>query len=235
MPRLTTPHNSVRPSLYFFSLRMLLPLAFVLLCSSSASAATWYVKPSAEVPIRSGQGADFKILAVVPDGMTVELLEEVAPWARVRTPGGTEGWLLKRYLTSEPPLSVAVATLQTEKTRLEGTNDEISRKYNELSAAYAQNEQELNVCRVERDEALHNYETLRQDTADVIGLQKRLAETTGELNDTREKLTALEVATNEHKRNTSILWFLAGGSVMLSGWFLGMMTARSRKRKTSLY
>lgn len=235
MPRKTTPHNSARPSFFFFALRLFLPLAAILLCGFPASAATWYVKPSAEIPIRSGQGADFKILAVVPDGMTVELLEEVDPWARVRTPGGTEGWLLKRYLTSEQPLSTAVATLQTENARLEKTSDEVSRKYSELSATHTHSEQELNACRIERDEALHNYETLRQDTADVIGLQKRLAETTRELNETREKLTALELEKKEQKRNTSLLWFLAGGSVMLGGWFLGTMTAKSRKRKTSLY
>lgn len=235
MPSKTNSHNSARPPYFSLSLRILLPLAVVLLCCSLASAATWYVKPSAEVPVRSGQGADFKILAVVPDGMAVELLEEVDPWARIRTPGGTEGWLLKRYLTSEPPLATTLASLQTEKARLEGTSEEISRKFSELSATHAQREQELNVCRADRDEALNNYETLRQDTADVIGLQKRLAETTRELQVDREKLTALELAAKNEKRNNALMWFLAGGLVMLGGWLMGMMTARSRKRKTSLY
>jgi SH3 domain protein len=213
----------------------MLLLAAVLLCCSPASAATWYVKPSAEVPVRSGQGSDFKILAVVPDGMAVELLEEVDTWARVRTPGGTEGWLLKRYLTSEPPLATTVASLQAQKTQLEGTSEETSRKLSELSAAHVQIEQELNLCRVDRDEARNNYETLRRDTADVIGLQKKLAETTRELQVNQEKLTALDLAAKEQKRNNSLMWFLAGGMVMLGGWLMGMMTARSRKRKTSLY
>ena len=235
MPRKKTLHNSARPSFFFFPLRLLLPLAAALLCCSPASAATWYVKPSAEVPVRSGQGSDFKILAVVPDGMAVELLEEVDTWARVRTPGGTEGWLLKRYLTSEPPLSTTVAALQARKTQLEGTSEETGRKLSELSAAHARIEQELNTCRVDRDEARNNYETLRQDTADVIGLQKRLAETTRELQVNQEKLTALDLATKEQKRNNSLMWFLAGGMVMLGGWLMGMMTARSRKKKTSLY
>lgn len=233
MPRKTPPPNPARPSFFFFSLRILLPLTVILLCGSQAPAATWYVKPSAEVPIRSGQGADFKILAVVPDGMTVELLEEIDPWARVRTPGGTEGWLLKRYLTSEPPLSSIVASLQAENARLKETG--LSRKYNELSTAHTQSEQQLSACRAERDEARNNYETLRQDTADVITIQKKLADATSELQETREKLTALEGAKSKQQRNTSILWFAAGGGVMLSGWFMGMLTSRSRKKKTTLY
>lgn len=235
MLRKITLHNSARPSFFSFPLRLLLPLAIVLLCCSLASAATWYVKPSAEVPVRSGQGSDFKILAVVPDGMAVELLEEVDTWARVRTPAGTEGWLLKRYLTSEPPLATTFAALQSQKAQLEGTSQETSRKLREVSAAHAQIEQELNVCRIDRDEALDNYETLRRDTADVIGLQKKLAETTRELQVNREKLTALDLAAKEQKRNSSLMWFLAGALVMLGGWLMGMLTARTRKRKTSLY
>lgn len=233
MPRKTTPPNSARPSFILFLLSMVLPLAIILLGTTLAAAATWYVKPSAEVPVRSGQGAEFKILAVVPDGMTVELLEEIDPWARVRTPGGTEGWLLKRYLTSEPPLSVLVASLQAENARLKGTD--LNRKYDELSAAHSQSEQQLIACRAERDEARNNYETLRRSTADVVGIQKRLADATKELQETREKLSVLEQAKREQRRNTSIMWFVAGGAVMLSGWSLGMMTAKSRKRKTTLY
>ena len=233
MPRKTTPLNSARPSFFFLPLTTVLLLAIILLCGFQAAAATWYVKPSAEVPIRSGQGAEFKILAVVPDGMTVELLEEIDPWARVRTPGGTEGWLLKRYLTSEPPLSAIVTSLQAENARLKETD--IGRRYDELSAAHTQSEQQLSACRAERDEALNNYETLRQDTADVVAIQKRLADATTELQETRTKLTALEQAKSAQKRNTSIMWFVAGGGVMLGGWFLGMLTSRSRKRKTTLY
>lgn len=233
MPRKTTPPNSARPSFILFLLSMVLPLAIILLGTTLAAAATWYVKPSAEVPVRSGQGAEFKILAVVPDGMTVELLEEIDPWARVRTPGGTEGWLLKRYLTSEPPLSVLVASLQAENARLKGTD--LNRKYDELSAAHSQSEQQLIACRAERDEARNKYETLRRSTADVVGIQKRLADATKELQETREKLSVLEQAKREQRRNTSIMWFVAGGAVMLSGWSLGMMTAKSRKRKTTLY
>ncbi|MHB8809992.1 MAG: TIGR04211 family SH3 domain-containing protein [Desulfobulbaceae bacterium] len=233
MPRKSTPPDSARPSFILVSLAMALTLVIILLGGTLATAANWYVKPSAEVPIRSGQGAEFKILAVVPDGMTVELLEEIDPWARVRTPGGTEGWLLKRYLTSEPPLSVTVASLQAENARLKGTD--VGRRYDELSAAHSQSEQELSACRAERDEARNNYETLRRDTADVVAIQKRLADATKELQETRAKLLVLEQAKREQRRNTSIMWFVAGGAVMLSGWSLGMMTAKSRKRKTSLY
>jgi SH3 domain protein len=233
MPRKTVFTSALRLRAFPIALRLLLAIS-VALTGTPLCAATWYVKPSAEVPVRSGQGSDFKILAVVPDGMTVELLEEVDVWARVRTPGGTEGWLLKRYLTSEPPPSVAVEKLQAENTRLTEINDEISRKHDELSAVHGQKEQELGICLAERNEISASYETLRRDTADVISIQNRLAETTQALEETKSQLIALEKKQDDQKRNDSLLWFLAGAGVMLSGWFLGAMTARSRKKKSSL-
>ncbi len=51
----------------------------------------WYVKPSAEVPVRRGQGNDYKIIAVVNSGTEVRILEEKEDWARVRLASGKEG------------------------------------------------------------------------------------------------------------------------------------------------
>ena len=235
MPRKIPPYTPRHPLSSPLAPRLLLALLAVLLCGEVALGSTWYVKPSTEVPIRAGQGTEFKILAVAPDGMAVELLEEIAPWARVRTQGGTEGWLLKRYLSSEPPQANAVSSLQAEKNRLQGTSSEINRKLNELSQTHAQCVTQLEACRAERDEARQNYETLRQETADVTGTKNSLAEKTKELEETQARLSVAEQERSTLKRNTNLMWFLAGGLVLLCGWFLGSLSTKSRKRKTTLY
>jgi SH3 domain protein len=214
---------------------LLLSLALLLSGGSPVAAETWYVKPSTEVPIRAGQGQDFKILAVVPDGMAVELLEEAQPWSRVRTPGGTEGWMLKRYLSSEQTPARSLAAIQEEKARLAGESSEISRKFNELSQANAQNLQQLESCRKERDEIRASLETLRRDSADVMGIKQGLTVKSGELQEAQERLAAVEAQLRVQKRNNGVLWFLAGAMVLLCGWFLGSLSTKNRKRKTTLY
>lgn len=214
---------------------LLLPLALLLSGGSPVAAETWYVKPSTEVPIRAGQSQDFKILAVVPDGMAVELLEEAQPWARVRTPGGTEGWILKRYLSSEPTPARSLAAIKEEKARLAGESSEISRRLNDLSQANAQNLQQLENCRQERDETRASLETLRRDSADVMGIKQSLTQKSGELQEAQARLAAAEAQLQAQKRNNGVLWFLAGAMVLLCGWFLGSLSAKSRKRKTTLY
>lgn len=222
-------------SLHVFSLAtFLLSLTVIAISVSPVSAATWYVKPSAEVPIRSGQGTQFKILSVVPDGLQVDILEEEEPWVKVRTAGGTEGWMLKRYLSSDPPLVLVVASLEEEKAELEEQAEETSRKLEEISVAHTQLEQEFDTCLTERDEIHTTYEALRQDTADVMKIKQSLVNKTQENQDLKLKLAAVEQQNNNLRRNTALMWFLAGGGLLLIGWIIGMMTGRSRKRKSSL-
>lgn len=202
---------------------------------TKAQADTWYVKPSTEVPVRSGQGTEYKILSVVPDGLTVTILEDADPWVKIRTEGGTEGWMLKRYLSKDPPLSGQVVTLQAKNERLEQENGKMLQELEEMSAAFSQNQQELNACIAERDEIRRNYETLRADTADVITIKRNLSARTGEVEEIRQRLAELERENRNLQKDNSVKWFLAGGLVLVSGWVIGLISGKARRRKSSLY
>lgn len=207
----------------------------MLLAGSPVQAESWHIKPSSEVPIRSGQGTEYKILAVVPDGLRVELLEEIDPWARVQTPGGTEGWILKRYLTSDPPLSEIMTSVKAENKDLKQKEDETSRKYDELLAAYSQMEQEYNACLTDRDDIREKYQLLQEDTADVIQIKDNLSKATQENQEIRQTVTAVQQENKDLKNNSAVKWFLTGSFVLILGWLIGLLTGRSRKRKSSLY
>ena len=133
------------------------------------------------------------------------------PWAKVRTEGGNEGWMLKRYLTSEPPLSVTVATLTNQKNKLAKKAEEMEGKYNELAGIYSQNEQELNTCIAERDKIKTDFQTLKKDTADVIKIKENLSTRTQEVQDLAQKLTTAQqeikvdekIAASEDGRNAN--------------------------------
>lgn len=234
MPGHNTSHISVSSSHLFRNL-LLAALLLSFWCTGAVQAATRYVKPSAEIPIRSGQGTEYKILAVVPDGMEVEIIEENDPWAMVRTPGGTEGWMFKRYLSDEPPLSLVVTSLREQYEKLKQTEADIRRKYDELTAAYSQNENDLNACILERDETKNMYLELLEDTADVIKIKKDLDNTALALQATRQELISAEEQNRQLKRNATVRWFLAGGGVLFFGILLGMLSSKSRRRKSSLY
>lgn len=234
---LTQQKQKKSDHLLFFSSPAIIPmcLAALLFLWSAASAETLYVKPSSEVPIRSGQGTEYKILSVVPDGLMVEIIEESDPWAKVRTPGGTEGWMLRRYLSSDPPPSEMVDILQTRNEELEKKEEETSRRYDELATAYSQMEQEYNACIADRENIKNKYQMLQQDTADVIAIKENLDAANRQAEDARQQLAAIAQENQNMKNSIAIKWFMAGGGVLIIGWMIGLMTGRSRKRKSSLY
>ncbi len=53
-----------------------------------AIAEVWYVKPSAEIPLRRGMASDYKIIAILQNGTQVSILEDKDPWVKVVTPKG---------------------------------------------------------------------------------------------------------------------------------------------------
>jgi SH3 domain protein len=224
-----------RPRVFDIRLLILLPLFFLPPGLSEALGQTLFVQPSTEVPIRSGQGTDYKILAVVPDGLAVTVLEEAGSWVRVRTQGGTEGWMLKRYLSAEPPLSERMAALKTRNEQLEQEYDKVRLEMEELTTAYSQSQQELNACIAERDEVRSNYQGLRTDTADVIAIKQNLDETVRENQLIKQQLAEIEGENRKLAKNTSLKWFLAGGLVLITGWVLGLISGKSRRRKSTLY
>ena len=224
---------------YFRSLSMLaLFLSFsfctLLLTATDGYAATRYVKPQGEAPVRRGQGNEYKILAMVKEGVSVELLEENEGYSRVRLANGIEGWILKRFLSVEPPPIELVAVLRKENEEMKRQEISSTQKIEELSTTLSGARTELDALIAERDEIRLDYETLQRDTADVIKIKNDLEQTAQENIQLVEKLAKLEEENSRLKKDKSINWFLAGGGILLAGILLGRMPSPTRKRRSSL-
>lgn len=221
-------------SVFLFALTLLLSSSFVLFSGVEVSAKTYYVKPSSEVVVRRGQGTDYKIIAMVKDGVAVEFLEENDSYVKVRLANDKEGWMLKRFLSDEPPLKELVVSLRAEKEEMKQREVEVVQKLDEVSSALAQTEMELDVTLAERDQVRSDYQTLQLETQDVVQIKKDLLETAKKNESLAQELVVLEQERNSLKQDYAIKWFLAGGGVLLVGMFIGMMFGRSRKRRSSL-
>lgn len=90
----------------FLSLTLFILLT-LLAYAPTAAADTYSVANEAEVPVRSGQGTEYKIISLLQNGETVVSLEEDGYWIKVRTATGREGWALKRYLSTTPSIDEA--------------------------------------------------------------------------------------------------------------------------------
>jgi SH3 domain protein len=210
-------------------------IGVALLQSSMALAQTWYVVPSAEIPVRRGIGTEYKIIAIAPDGTEVELLSEQDGWAQIRLPEGKEGWLPKRYLHDTPPPYQQVTLLEEEKKVLLDETSSLQQQLDELTAINERTAGELSSCIARRDSINDQYETLQHDAATTMETKERLIEAEQQVATLEARLSELEQENRSLKKDGAMRWFLAGGGVLLVGWILGVLfSSRSSKRRSSL-
>jgi SH3 domain protein len=171
---------------------------------------------------------------VVKDGDVVELLEEGDSYARVRLTDGQEGWMLKRFLSITPPLSVTAPSLRAENEKMKQREIEVTQKYDEISASFSRMETELQTILAERDQLKSDYQNLQEATADVMKIKEDMLQATKENELLVQQMASLKEENSKLNKDKSINWFLAGGGVLLVGMSIGRLTSKSRKRKSSL-
>lgn len=193
-----------------------------------------YVKPTAEVSVRRGKGTEYKIIALVEDGTAVEVLEEDEAYALVRLDDGKQGWVLKRFLSPDPPLTDVVADLRRENEQGRQRARELAEELRDMTDALSRTEEKLAAAAAAREQTEAAYEQLRQESSQLLEMKNSLI---ADKNKYQALARNFEQAQKENERlrqERIINWFLAGAGVLLVGMILGRISFSSRKRKSSL-
>jgi SH3 domain protein len=198
-------------------MRSLILLLFLTMIPMAASAETRFVE--VEVTLRTGQGTQFGIVSMIRSGTPVEVLEQDqrTGYSRVRMPGGTEGWILTRYLTQSP---IGAEELVAARQRIE----QLNRENRELT-------EERNRYMGEADNLADELARLKDLSSNAIALEdsNRTLRTT--LNRNKERVANLE-ADNQRLRSTVTRdWFMTGAGVLVGGILIGVLLPRLRWRR----
>jgi SH3 domain protein len=220
---------------------MKLPKRWMLYCGvvlfslyGMVHAETNYVTDSVKLTVRTGQGTDYKIIAVIESGQQVDVLQSGDEWSLVRLPDGKEGWVLSRYLTPEVTNNIKLQRLEekykhlmTQSAELVEENNKLKAENTSLSAAATGSEKELSQIRNE-------YESLKEGSAEFLSLKTQYEKTTAQLAERTQKLEKLEDQVSKLEFYHSIKWFLAGSGVLLLGFIIGFSAKRQRRRSSLL-
>jgi SH3 domain protein len=164
-------------------------------------AETVYVSDEIKLTVRSGPGTDRKILDIVSTGEKMELLEDGDEWVLVRLENGKEGWVLKRYLSSEKPSQLKLAELQTIHGRLSTRSEEVLQENEALKAA----NEKINTALEEKTKALE------------------------ELTRSYDELKKISDASSFQMRKNIIL-LVSGAGILFFGIVLGLVMKRQRRK-----
>lgn len=193
-----------------------------------------YVQPFTEIVVRRGKGTEYKIISMVKSGTKVEFIEGDESYTLVRLPSGKEGWMLTRFLSADQPLEIVVENLTTENEALHEKLAVAREKIEELTGSLKTTQHELDVASENGNQLQRNYDTLLQDTADVVQIKSDLEKTTEENAVLSRKLAEVEEKYSTVKKDDRFNWFLAGAGVLVLGVILGRLPSPTRRRRSSL-
>jgi SH3 domain protein len=201
----------------------------------SAQSGDRWVSDSFEVMMRSGKGNRQSIVRMLPSGTQLELLEldEAEGYARVRTSGGTEGWVLSRYLLTTPPAKVRLPSVEQQLASSQAKRREL--------------QQQLGTVQEERDALKRQVAslesaggTLQEELSDIRRLSANVIAIDEQNLQLRERLAAAEQTLTELQREKERLesrsareWFVVGAGVVIVGMILGLILPRIRWRRKS--
>jgi SH3 domain protein len=209
----------------------------LLLLPALAAAETAWVSDEFEVMVRTGPSTSNAIKVMLGSGSELEVLErdEATGYARVRTAGGTEGWVESRYLMPEPSareqLERLSSQLSTATTRGSSLTSQLESVRSEHEAS------QTRIDGLEREKAALESELaeIRRTAANVLSINQQNKELREQLVNADVRVESLEQENRELSGQTSRYWFMSGGLVLVVGIILGLWLPRIRWQRRSRY
>lgn len=208
-----------------------------LFAAAAAVAAPAWVSDQFEITLRSGPSTSNSIQLMLDSGLRLEVLERDAEsgYSRVRTPGGTEGWVLSRYLMSEPSAREQLQKLSSQLTTANSRGSSLDTQMKAITAEYDSANRKIK--ELERSKAAVEKELseIKRTAANVLAIDKQNKTLMDQLAAAQIRADTLEQENRELSSQTTRYWFMAGALVLLVGIILGIWLPRVRWQRRSRY
>lgn len=210
-------------------------IGWLLLCGSAAAQQTFYVDDELVVTMRGGKGTQFQIIRTLKSGTKLEVLEtdEESGYSLARTNGGTEGWVLTRYLTPTP---IAKQRLAAAEQKLVAQNKEIADLKSRLGEANQSRDtlkQNSSKLENENKKLLQELKHIREVSTNALALEKNNKELRERMIRVETDLQAMEQQNAVLKDRSARDWFITGTGVTILGITIGLIVPRLRVQRKS--
>jgi SH3 domain protein len=174
---------------------------------------------------------------MVSSGMELEVLERDAQsgYSRVRTPGGTEGWVLNRYLMSERSAREQLQRLTSQLTSANSRESTLDSQVAAIQSDY--DESNRRIATLEREKAAIEQElaAIKRTAANVLGVNEQNIVLMNQLAAAQIRADTLDQENRQLRNQTNRYWFMAGALVLLVGILLGIWVPRIRLQRRTRY
>lgn len=202
----------------------------ILLMATIVHAETRYVSEDFEITMRTGPGSDRKIIALVPSGRSVEVLEAGEEWSQVRLGNGKEGWVLTRYLTTQTPTAVKLERLEDNYAQVVEKNKALQEKLNSMTSDNRSVGNELDETQKTLNKVQAAYDALKKDSAEFLKFKKTYEKNLKELKQAREDADRYESERNRLANSQLLEGVLYGGGLVIIGFIAGFIMKKPKRR-----
>ena len=212
-------------------------LASFLLFASVAHGEPAWVSDQFEVMLRSGPSTSNAIQLMVDSGTQLEVLERDAEtgYSRVRTPGGTEGWVLTRYLMNEPSAREQLQNLTSQLTSANSRGSSLNEQLAAVRGEYDSANRRIEALEAENADLENELDEIKRTAANVLGVNDQNKALMAQLSEAQIRADTLEEENRQLMSQTKRYWFMSGALVLLVGIILGIWLPRIRWQRRSRY
>ena len=210
-------------------------LVIGLFFSAAASAQSAWVSDEFEVTLRTGPSTSNAIELMVSSGRELQILEEnpEAGYTRVRTSGGTEGWVLTRYLMDEPSAREQLETLTQQLTSANADGASMGSQLSAIRDEYDSANATIRQLESDNAELQSQIEEISSKAANTLAIDRQNQELQQKLTDAEIQVNVLEQEKDRLAGQSSRNWFMTGAAVLIVGVLLGLILPRMKFQRRS--
>lgn len=212
-------------------------LVFFLLLPVVAAAQSAWVTDQFEITLRTGPSTSNAIELMLSSGTELSVLERDAEsgYTKVRSPGGTEGWVLSRYLMNEPSAREQLEALSAQLNNATSQGSSLNSQLEGIRGQYATAQRRIETLEREKSALEQELSDIKRTAANVLSINNENTRLRDELAASEIRIGSLEQENRELEGQTARFWFVTGAGVLVVGMILGIWLPRIRWQRRSRY
>ena len=203
----------------------------------TASAQSAWVSDEFEVTLRTGPITSNAIELMVSSGTELQILGEdpEAGYTQVRTNGGTEGWVLTRYLMEEPSAREQLANLTQQLTNANEEGASMGSQLGAIRDEYDTANRTIRELESDNADLQNQLEEISSKAANTLAIDRQNQDLQQKLTDAEIQVSVLEQEKERLVSQSNRNWFIAGSAVLVAGILLGLLLPRMKFQRRSRY
>ena len=212
-------------------------MRIIVLVLTLISAPLWaqeaWITDQLEVPIRSGESNEYRILRFLDSGTQIEIVSRNTStgYSLIRDAQGRDGYVLTRYLEREPTASKRLESMRSELAQIRDDAANGTARIAQLREQLAQATDERNAARnalASTEAELSEIKRVSGDTLAIFEANKNLRAQLEILEDEAALLRSDNITLADDRDK---MFMLIGAGLVLLGLVLGLILPNLRRRR----